>query len=188
MAAERIAAVFLAATSTLLGAQQSVCSHFSIQISDLNGAPVSAAEIEAIERPGQIIGVTKTDANGNATLDLPPGHRVYLLIPKDSPADEELSYEAYVKHFNVPIRRFVCSDGPGPGWHQACALKFDGLLVQDQPLKIIAVVGELPCTACVGVEPLHSVPSAESPELVFLPLQPLGNLAPLPSYRARRRW
>jgi len=185
MAAVRLAAVFLAAISAPLGAQQDVFSHFSIGISDLNGAPVSTAEIEAIERPAQIIGTTKTDVNGNAALDLPPGHRVYLLIPNDSREDEKLPYEAFLKHFNVPIKRFDCSDSPGPGWHQVCTLQFDGSIEQDQSLRIIAVVGELPCTLCVGFNPALAIPLQHVEAAQTIPTVPVRILELLPSKRIR---
>ncbi len=60
--------------------------------------------------------------------------------------------------------------------------------VQSGTNQMVAVKLDVATGGFVTVEAISDMPPPNSPETVFLPLQPLFNLDPLPSKRAKRRW
>ena len=157
-------------------AQSAAHSHFAINVKTISGVVIPGVTIEAID-PGwgtesqKRAAIATTDADGNAELDLAPGHRVYLF-------SAEITEPGGHSTLTLAIRHFDCSDGPG--WSQKCSLEIDTSASSNRPIKITATVGPLPCTLCIddnGVRiPLQPAELAD-----LIPLLPLSNLGPLPA-------
>ena len=157
-------------------AQSAAHSHFAINVKNTAGGVIPGATIEAID-PGwgtesqKRAAIATTDADGNAELDLAPGHRVYLFSADTTEPGGNST-------LTLAIRHFECSDGPG--WSQKCSLEIDTSASSNRPMKITATVGPLPCTLCIDDNGV-GIP-AEPAELAdLIPLVPLSTLGALPA-------
>ena len=68
MAAARIAAILLAASVSVLSAQQETTTHLTICVSDLTGAPIPNARIDLTSLPEGHQSALSTDSQGRAQL------------------------------------------------------------------------------------------------------------------------
>jgi hypothetical protein len=157
-------------------AQSAAQSHFAINVKNTSGGVIPGVMIEAID-PGwgtesqKRAAIATTDADGNAELDLAPGHRVYMF-------SADITEPGGNSTLNLAIRHFECSDGPG--WSQKCSLEIDTSASSNRPIKITATVGPLPCTLCIDDNGV-GIP-AEPAELAdLIPLVPLSTLGALPA-------
>ena len=157
-------------------AQSAAHSHFAINVKTTSGVVMPGVMIEAID-PGwgteshKRAGTATTDADGNAELDLAPGHRVYMFSADTTEPGGNST-------LTLAIRHFECSDGPG--WSQKCSLEIDTSASSNRPIKITSMVGPLPCTLCIDDNGVRiPVQPAELADLI--PLLPLSTLGPLPA-------
>jgi hypothetical protein len=166
-------------------AQSAAHSHFAISVKTTPGVVIPGVMIEAID-PGwgsesqKRAGIATTDADGNAELDLAPGHGVYMVSADTTEPGGNSTLTLAIGHFE-------CSDDSGPGWSQKCTLEIDTSGSLGRAIKITATVGPLPCTLCIDDKgPTIPVEPVEFADLIpRLPLSTLG-LLPARSHKSLR--